>query len=171
MELTSIIYATGANFGMLQLTQCHMYLSVNPGSDPSPEDSTLAVAGTQAVVIKKNKPRGCKPSLQDCDKGTTKSQTDSKTLLKKKPLQVLVPYWPMDFDPLIRWPCTKAWDLQPHGWLYHPLTPARRPHPRIGKREWRWQHRTIHIGLQQNSPRGELESQRVGEEGNRRGVR
>ena len=54
-----------------------MHLCVNPGSDFSPEDSIFAAARTHAVVIKKTKPRGCKPSHQDCDKGTAKNQTDS----------------------------------------------------------------------------------------------
>ena len=56
-----------------------------PGSDSSPEDSTLAAAGTQAVVVKKTKPRGHKPSPQDSDKGIAKGQTDSKIQLRKKP--------------------------------------------------------------------------------------
>ena len=60
---------------------------VNPASDSSPEDSTLAAAGTQAVVVKKIKPKGFKPSLQDYDKGTARSQTDSKIQLRKKPSQ------------------------------------------------------------------------------------
>ena len=70
----------------------YVYVCVIPGSDSSPEDSTLAAAGTQAVVVKKTKPRGRKPrgrkpSPQDCDKGTAKSQTDSKIQLRKKPSQ------------------------------------------------------------------------------------
>ena len=60
-----------------------MYL----GSDSSPEDSTLAAAGTRAVAVKKTKTRGRNPSPQDSDEGTAKSQTDLKAMLRKKPSQ------------------------------------------------------------------------------------
>ena len=59
--------------GIKSLVCCNlhnvMYVCVNPGSDSSPENSTLAAAGIQAVVVKKTKPRGCNPGPQDCDKG------------------------------------------------------------------------------------------------------
>ena len=80
------------SFGTVHLS-FHVYIHVrmctcvNPGFDSSPEDSTLAAAGTQAVVVKKTKPRGRKPSLQDCDKGTANSLTDSKIQLRKKPFK------------------------------------------------------------------------------------
>ena len=70
-----------------RVTATCIRILVFPGSDSSPEDSTLAAVRTQAVVVKKTKLRGRNPSPQACDKGTAKSQTDSKTLLRKKPFQ------------------------------------------------------------------------------------
>ena len=63
----------------------HMYLCSYTGSDSSPEDTNLAAAaaGIQAMVVK-TKPRGRIPNPQECDKGNTKSKTDSKIQLRKK---------------------------------------------------------------------------------------
>ena len=65
------------------MTTTIMYICVlvHVGSDSSPEDSTLAAAGTQAVAVKKTGLRGRNPSPQECDKGT------AKTVLRKKPSQ------------------------------------------------------------------------------------
>ena len=58
-----------------------LYLRV--GSDSSSKDSTLAASPTQVVAVKLRnaKLRGCNPSPQEHDEGTT------KRALRKKPSQ------------------------------------------------------------------------------------
>ena len=65
------------------MTTTIMYICVlvHVGSDSSPEDSSLAAAGMQAVAVKKTKSRGRNPSPKEYDKGT------AKTVLRKKASQ------------------------------------------------------------------------------------
>ena len=62
-------------------TIMYICVLVDVGSDSSPEDSTLAAVGTQAVAVKRTGLRGRNPSPQECDKGT------AKTVLRKKASQ------------------------------------------------------------------------------------
>ena len=59
----------------------YVHLCIYLGSDSSPEDSSLAAAGTRTVAIKKTKSRGRYPSPKECDKGT------AKTVLREKASQ------------------------------------------------------------------------------------
>ena len=70
---------------LLLLLLYHILLFL--GFDSSSEADTLVATGTQAMVVEKTKARGRKPNTQDCNKGTTKSQTDSKIHVRKKPSQ------------------------------------------------------------------------------------